>query len=194
MRALFQRVQRFEPEAGLTLIELLVAATLSVIVVGAATSMLISAVRQQPEISQSSQDISTARYVLERMTREIRNGITVVAKESSASTLAFTAYTRHATCGSTGSLAAGESARVCKITYSCSATGCTRAETDSAATGPGTAVPLIGGIDNAKVFSYSPDLEEATFVGVNFRIPERDGDEHLTISDGATLRGGNPFE
>jgi type II secretory pathway pseudopilin PulG len=194
VKALIQRVRRSDAEAGLTLIELLVAATLSVIVVGAATSMLISAVRQQPEISQSSQDISTARYVLERMTREIRNGVTVVAKESSASTLAFTAYTRHATCGGTGSLAAAESARVCKITYSCSATGCTRAETDSTATGPGTAVPLIGGIDNAKVFSYSPDLEEATFVGATLRIPERDGDEHLTISDGATLRGGNPFE
>jgi len=194
MRRLVARVRRSDSESGLTLIELLVAATMSVIVVGGATSMLISAVRQQPEISQSSQDISTARYVLERMTREIRNGVAVVAKESSASTLAFTAYTRHATCGSTGSLAAGESARVCKITYSCSATACTRAETDSAATGPGTPVPLIDGIDSSKVFSYSPDLEEATFVGVTLRIPEHDGDEHLTISDGATLRGGNPFE
>lgn len=194
MRVLVERLRRCDSEAGLTLIELLVAATMSVIVVGAATSMLISAVRQQPEISQSSQDISTTRYVLERMTREIRNGIAVVAKESSSSTLAFTAYTRHAICGSTGSLASGESARICKITYSCSATGCTRAEAASTATGAGTAVPLIGGIDNAKVFSYSPDLEEATFVGVTLRIPERDGDEHLTISDGATLRGGNPFE
>lgn len=194
MRALVKRVRLSEAEAGLTLIELLVAATMSVIVVGAATSMLISAVRQQPQISQRSQNISTARYVLERMTREIRNGITVVPKESNASTVAFTSYSRHATCGGSGSLAAGESARVCKITYSCSATACTRAETDSLATGPGTPVPLIAGIDNAKVFSYAPDLEEATFVSVNFRIPESDGADHLTISDGATLRGGNPFE
>jgi Tfp pilus assembly protein PilW len=194
MRRLVARVRRCDTEAGLTLIELLVAATMSVIVVGGATSMLISAVRQQPEISQRSQDISTARYVLERMTREIRNGITVVAKESSASTLTFTAYSRHAVCGSTGSMAPGESAHVCKITYSCSATACSRAETESTATGPGTAAPLISGIDSAKVFSYSPELEEATFVSVNLRIPEADGADHLIISDGATLRGGNPFE
>jgi type II secretory pathway pseudopilin PulG len=194
VKALIQRVRRSEAEAGLTLIELLVAATMSVIIVGAATSMLISAVRQQPEISQRSQVVSTARFVLERMTREIRNGIAVVPQESSASTVAFTAYVRHATCGGSGSLASSKSAQICKITYSCSATACTRAETASTATGAGTAVPLFSGIDNAKVFSYSPDLEEATFIGATFRIPEGDGDTHLTISDGATLRGGNPFE
>lgn len=194
MRPLLRRARRHDGESGLTLVELLVAASMSVIVVGAATSMLISAVRQQPDISQRSQNVSTARWALERMTREIRNGISVVSTESSSSTLAFNAYVRHATCGSNGGLAPGESARICKVTYSCTATACTRAETASAAVGPGTAVPLFSGIDSAKVFTYSPDLEEATFVGINLRIPNPSGDGRLTISDGATLRGGNPFE
>lgn len=193
MRARLRRVRVGHREAGLTLIELLVAATMSVIIVGAATSMLISAVRQQPQISDRSQDVSTARFVLERMTREIRNGISVVSNESSASTLAFNAYVRHAACGSPGALAPGQSARICKVTYSCSATACTRAETGSTTPGPGTAVPLFSGIDNAKVFEYSPELADATFVSVHFKIPESDGNGHLTISDGATLRGGNPF-
>jgi Tfp pilus assembly protein PilV len=191
--ARLRRARSDQGESGLTLIELLVAATMSVIIVGAATSMLISTVRQQPEISGRSQNVSEARYVLERMTREIRNGISVVASESSASTLTFHAYVRHATCGASGGLAAGQSARICKVTYSCTATACTRGETDSATPGPGPAVPLFSGIGSAKVFAYEPDIAGADFVSVNFRIPDPDGDASLTISDGATLRGGNPF-
>jgi Tfp pilus assembly protein PilW len=193
VRARLRRVRLDKDESGLTLIELLVAATMSVIVVGAATSMLISTVRQQPEISERSQNVSEARWVLERMTREIRNGISVVTNESNVSTLAFYAYVRHATCGSSGGLAAGQSARICKITYSCSTTACTRAETDPATPGPGSAVPLFSGIGSDKVFAYEPDIGKAEFVSVNFRIPDPDGDASLTISDGATLRGGNPF-
>jgi len=34
-----------------------------------------SAVKSQPQISEKSQAVSTARWVMERMTREIRNGI-----------------------------------------------------------------------------------------------------------------------
>jgi hypothetical protein len=175
------------------LIELLVASAMSVIVVGAATAMLISVVRQQPQISERSQDVSDTRYVLERMTREIRNGISVLPEASSASNLTFFAYVRHAACGSSTALPPSQSALVCKVTYSCSATACTRAETASTDPGTGTPVPLFSGIDNAKVFSYDPDLEEASFVSVTFRVPDPRGEAHLTISDGATLRGGNPF-
>jgi Tfp pilus assembly protein PilW len=192
MRSRFRQVRLRRGEVGLTLVELLVAAAMSVIVVGAATSMLISVVRQQPEISERSQNVSTARWVLERMTREIRNGITVIPTESSSSTLAFEAYVRNAACGGTTSLGASESSRVCKVTYSCSTTGCTRAEAEVGG-GTGTPVSLFTGIDDSKVFSYSPDRETATFVSVTLRIPNPAGDGHLTISDGATLRGGNPF-
>jgi hypothetical protein len=193
MRGRVRSVWAGEREAGLTLIELLVASAMSVIVVGAATAMLISVVRQQPQISERSQDVSTTRFVLERMTREIRNGISVVPEASSASNLTFYAYVRHANCGSSAALPPGESARVCKVTYSCGATACTRAETTSTDPGAGTPVPLFSGIDNANVFNYDPDLEEASFVGITFRVPDPRGEAHLTISDGATLRGGNPF-
>lgn len=190
MRWLWRRLT--EEEAGLTLIELLVAASIGVVVLGATSSMLVSVVRTQPKISDRAQDASTGRWVLERMTREIRNGVTVQSG-SSASTLIFTAQVRHTTCGSSSSLPASSSSIECKVTYSCSGSACTRGETTPAAVGTGTPVTMFTGINNEKVFNYSPEVKDAGFVGVTLRFPNPDGGGNFTISDGATLRGGDPF-
>ena len=64
-------------EAGLTLVELLVASAMGVVLMGAVGTMVVGAMRAQPEVSKRSQNITTARWVLERMTREIRNGVVV---------------------------------------------------------------------------------------------------------------------
>ena len=64
-------------EGGFTLVELLVASAMGVVVMGAVASLVISAVRDQPKISKQAQNISTARYVLERLTHELRNGVAV---------------------------------------------------------------------------------------------------------------------
>jgi prepilin-type N-terminal cleavage/methylation domain-containing protein len=179
-------------DAGLTLIEMLVAAAIGVVVLGATSTMLISAVRSQPKISDRAEDASTARWVLERMTREIRNGI-AVQPGSSVSTLVFTAHVRSSVCGSGAVLPAGSAAIECKVTYSCSTTGCTRSETTPAASGSGTPVTIFTGVNSNKVFSYSPGIEGASFVGVTLRFPNPDGGGNFTISDGATLRGADPF-
>src|SRR4051812_17803008 len=92
-------------ERGLTLIELLVAATMGVILMGAAASLMISALKDQPKISKRAQTISTARWVMERFTREIRNGIAVAPGKATASEVSFTTYVRTPTCGGTGTLA-----------------------------------------------------------------------------------------
>jgi Tfp pilus assembly protein PilW len=179
-------------EAGLTLVEMLIAAAVGVIVLGAASTMLISVVRTQPKISHRAEDASTARWVLERMTREIRNGV-AVQPGSSVSNLIFTAHVRSSACGGGTSLPASSAAIECKVTYSCNATRCTRSETTPAATGSGTPVTIFTGIDSEKVFSYSPGIEGASFVGVTLRFPNPDGGGDFTISDGATLRGADPF-
>ncbi len=90
-------IRKRDREAGLTLIELLVAAAMSVILVGAAGAMLISAVRNQPKLSKKTQNVTTARYVLERMTREIRNGIVVYS--ATGSKVAFKTRVRRSACG-----------------------------------------------------------------------------------------------
>lgn len=185
MRRVRARLGR--PEEGLTLIELLVASAMSVILVGAASSMLISAVRNQPQLSERSQKVTGARWVQERMTRELRNGVRVdLATPSSVS---FVAKVRSAVCGGTGLLASDAPANECQVTYDCaSGSACTRAEAAEGAVGGGTPKTLITGLESGAVFDYFPDVEEPTYVGIILRLPNPTGSGSFTVSDGASLR------
>ncbi|HEX6689485.1 MAG TPA: hypothetical protein VF085_12615, partial [Solirubrobacterales bacterium] len=165
MRRLRARLGNGDREAGLTLVELLVAASMSVVLVGAAGAMLISAVRDQPKLSKKAQDISTARYVLERMTREIRNGIAVIpgatGSGATGSRVEFETLLRRAKCGGAVQTNAAIGAIPCLVTYSCTTTACTRTETAPGASAA-TATPqvLIDGLDSNKVFNYEPSRED----------------------------------
>ncbi|HYH54911.1 MAG TPA: hypothetical protein VD761_12360 [Solirubrobacterales bacterium] len=188
MSWLGQRLGSVRDESGLTLVELLVAAAMSVVIVGAAGSMMISAVQSQPKLSKRAQDISSARWVLERMTREIRNGI-VVEPGATGAIVSFQAYVRHASCGSATPLPPASSAIVCKVTYNCSGgTSCTRAEAAPGTPATGTPRTIFNGIASDKVFNFSPSPSEATFIGVTLRFPNPDAAGFLTVSDGASLR------
>jgi Tfp pilus assembly protein PilW len=189
-------------EAGLTLVELLVAAAMSVVVVGAAGSMLISAVRDQPKISKRAQNISSARWVLARMTREIRNGIEVNSGTATAATVSFKTYVRRSSCGGGVSNEASAPAIPCQVTYSCTTTACSRIEAAPGveASPPGSASTVFEGIDDPAVFCYVPSSEAdpstcgalgeetPTYIGVTLHIPNPDGGGDLTVSDGASLR------
>jgi Tfp pilus assembly protein PilW len=174
-------------ESGLTLVELLVAAAMSVVIVGAAGSMLISAVRTQPKLSKKAQNITTARWVLERLTREIRNGVKVEAGSSSSVT--FITRVRRAECGGAVEEDADQPAIECKVTYSCTTTACMRSEVAPEAEGAGTPTTIVSGLDSGEVFEYSPtNAAEATYVGITLNIPNPEGEGDLTITDGASLR------
>jgi type II secretory pathway pseudopilin PulG len=187
MRPMRARFAGAEREAGLTLVELLVAAAISVVLVGAACAMLISAVRDQPKLSKRAQNISTARYVLERMTREIRNGIFVY--EGTGSRVSFLTQVRRASCGGGFEEEASAPAIKCRVTYVCTTTSCTRTETDPAIEGEaGTPTTIASGLDSSSVFNYEPNPEEADYVGVTLHIPNPEGSGDLVVSDGAGLR------
>jgi len=189
MKAQRPRAAGRDREAGLTLVELLVAAAMSVVIVGAASSMLISAVQSQPKLSKKAQQISTARYVLERMTREIRNGILVY--EGSGSSVSFLTQVRRTACGAGVEEEADKPAIKCEVTYTCTTTECTRTEAvpppeEGAA---GTPVTVVSGLDSSSVFNFEPpDPSEATYIGVTLHIPNPEGSGDLTVSDGAGLR------
>lgn len=185
-------------ESGVTLIELLVALIMGTLVVGGATSMLISAVRQQPEQQQQAQRISTARFQLERMTREIRNGTSITTAGSSS--VSFVARVRRTACGGAPPTSASTPSIECQIVYSCATTSCTRTETAVGATG-GTATTIVTDIDSAEVFCFVPssnaDPSECgpiepgvspTYIGITLSVPNPSERGHLTISDGASLR------
>jgi hypothetical protein len=174
-------------ERGLTLIELLLAAAMSVVVVGAGTSMLISAVRTQPQLSERSQKVTEVRWVQERMTKELRNGIRV--DEATSTVVSFVTRVRTTACGAGAPLSSDTPAIDCQVTYDCSSgVACTRAEAAEGLVGGGTPRPLIGDLESGAVFDYFPSKEEPTYVGIVLRIPNPGGSSALTVSDGASLR------
>jgi type II secretory pathway pseudopilin PulG len=180
------RLRKQRGEGGFTLVELLVASTMGVVVMGAVASLVISAVREQPKISKESQNISSARWMLARLTHELRNGIAV--KEGTASRISFEGYVRHKTCGGSGVLASNTSAIKCRITYECSTTACSRKETIPATT-TGIATPVFSGLASNQIFTYVPSVANATYVKATLRLPDpTDAGSPLVISSGASLR------
>lgn len=183
-----QLVSRLRQEAGLTLVEMLVASAMGVVLMGAVGSLVVSAVRDQPVISEKAADIQTARWVLERMTRELRSGV-VVDKSTSTSSVSFQTYVRHTACGGTTILPSTSAAIKCEVTYSCAAASCTRRETSPGVYTGGSLTTIFTGLSNsATVFSYSPSSTAPTYVGVKIQIPNPGGSGALTVSDGASLR------
>jgi hypothetical protein len=188
MRRLRTRLGAGSSEAGLTLVEMLVAASMSVLIVGAVSSMLISSVRTQPRVSEKAQSVSTARYLLERLTREIRNGVRV--DEATGARVSFVSKVRRSSCGGSGTLEGTQPAIECQITYDCtSGTACTRTEATKGDLVGGTPRLLTAELDLAgsDVFSYSPSVEP-TYIGVTLRVPNPSGSGALTVSDGASMR------
>lgn len=186
-------------ESGLTLIEMLVAATMSVILVGASCAMLISAVRDQPALSKKAQNVTTARYQLERVVRELRNGVKL--ETTTPAQVVLVARVRRVSCGGAVQTDPAAEAVQCRITYSCSGGVCTRSEATLEGAPVGTSVVAVTGIGDDSVFCFVPSAEAdptscgppkpestPTYVGVNLSVPNPDGPGLLTISDGATLR------
>lgn len=180
------RLRRPKGEGGFTLVELLVSAAMGVIVMGAVASLLISAVREQPKISKEVQNVSSARWMLERLTHELRDGKTV--KEGTASKISFIGYVRRTTCGGSTPLAATSPAIECRITYECSTTSCTRKETSPESTS-GVAKQVFTGLASNQIFTYVPNAANATYVKATLQLPDpTNAGSPLVISSGASLR------
>jgi prepilin-type N-terminal cleavage/methylation domain-containing protein len=185
-RILDRRLGRLGGEAGFTLIEMLVASAMSIVVLGGVGSLLISTLHDQPVLTQKAANIQTARWVLERLTRELRDG--VVVDKATASSVSFQTYVRHSTCGGSTMLPSTSASIKCEVTYTCSGGSCTRVE---AAPGvyTGTATVIFEGLNNSSsVFTYSPSTTSATYVGVTLAIPNPSGGGATTVSDGVSLR------
>lgn len=198
--ALRRRLGEGDDEAGLTLIELLVASAMSVILVGAVGTMVIGAVRHQPEVSERAAAVSQMRWVLERATREIRNGVAVDVAQASASSVTFRTQVRRAACGGAPPSSTNVPTIECMVTYACTASACTRTEAPLEG-GGGSTETMVEGIGDSSVFCYVPSAEvdpskcgpvdpatPPTFVGLSFRVPNPSGPGAMTISDGASMR------
>ena len=176
---------RLGAEDGQTLTELLVALMIGLIVAAGAMTLLQIIVRSQPESRERSAHIQQGRAMLERITRELRQGEAVQVATSSELTL--TTYARSAGCTWTGSPAPRA------VTYSCEGGSCTRA----VAGGPSEL--LVSGLRTDDVFRYceadllmdceaQPTAANPGYVEVELAYPRTDGGEAVTVRDGVYLR------
>jgi type II secretory pathway pseudopilin PulG len=197
-RRLARRLRALDHEAGMTLIEMLVATIMGLIVVGGATAMLISAVRDQPKQQKQAESIDTARFELERMTRELRNGVTVTS--STSNSVSFVARVRRTSCGGPVPTNPSTPAIQCQIVYACTTSSCTRTEREVGQTSGGISSTIVTGIASPEVFCFVPSAAGGTkcgpakagtvpnYVGITLAVPNPSGPGSLTISDGAALR------
>jgi hypothetical protein len=118
---------------------------------------------------------------MERLTRELRQGATVYT--ATPTQLSLATYVDSVTCGGAHS----STAILCRVTYTCT-TACTRLEAKPDGTSPGGAVTVVSGLSSGNVFTYWPTTGAARYVGATFIFPGQNGDDAITVSDGAALR------
>jgi prepilin-type N-terminal cleavage/methylation domain-containing protein len=172
-------------ERGFTLIELLVATSLGLVVIGAALTMFVGAINSQPRDTSKIAAMQQARTTVDRITRELRQGLEVVPTPS-ASRLEMVTYVKAATCGG----AAASTSIPCRVTYNCSGATCTRYVAQPNGSAPGPTETVASGLASTSVFTYSPSTTDPSYVGVSFAV---NGSGHpFTLRDGVTLR--NPSE
>jgi prepilin-type N-terminal cleavage/methylation domain-containing protein len=161
-------------ERGFTLIELLIATSLGLVVIGAALAMFIGGVRSEPRTAAKVAAIQEARVVLDRMTRELRQGIEV---SSTASQLEILTYVKAATCNG----APASTSIPCEVTYTCAGDACTRMVANPGGS-PGPATQVVDGLVNTNVFEA-----DSSYVGIEFVLMSGD-DDPVTLEDGVALR------
>ena len=171
-------------ERGLTLVELLVVIMLSLVILFAATNVLIASVTGEKRARDRAGQIQDARVMVERVSRELRKGYGVEVAEPARLTLLT--YVLRASCG--GSPATESIA--CRVAYECEAGACTRAETDPGGPGTGgTPVETVRGLSSDSVFSYDPSATDPNYVSVRLELPaELEGEDAITLEDGVALR------
>jgi prepilin-type N-terminal cleavage/methylation domain-containing protein len=174
--------RRLARDDGFTLVELLVASAIGLVVIGAGVLMFTAAIRSQPKASSRLAKVRTARTTSERIVRELRQGWSTPTATSNQ--LSILTYVHRATCG--GAYASASIA--CRVTYTCTAGTCTRMEAQPNGTSPGPARQVVTGLSNGIVFSYTTGSGGSSWVGITLQFPGQNGDDAITVEDGAALR------
>jgi hypothetical protein len=143
--------------------------------------------RTQPRIAERSAQLEQGRAMVERVTRELREGSDL--QSPTATGLSFLTFVRTQQCGSgTQPTSSATPGLRCRVSYTCTAGTCWRTEALPDGSSPGPAVKAVEGLNTTEVFDYSPSPTAAEHVAVTLEYPALEGDESVTLSDGAALR------
>jgi type II secretory pathway pseudopilin PulG len=181
MRALGSIVRsRLSAEEGYTLPELLMATVLSLLLATAAFMMFTTAIRSQPGLTGRDHAIQQARFAMERMIREIRQGGALVGTPLAQSMSFRTFVAGSAVC--VGGASDPYAHKPCVVTYSCASGTCTRREQNPYTGIQGSPVPMVTGLATSDVFEYWSDPT------TECQPPPQVSNEAVSIRDEATLR------
>lgn len=165
-------------ERGFTLVELLVATALSLVLIGVAVALITSALQSEPRTSSRSSQIEAGRVMLERITRELREGCRV---EGGGQALSV-----YMDCEADDPT----------YRYSCDSgdadpdhASCSREDVAA-----GTSVLMVDGLED------DPDevwpvftVDSNNYVEIQLRFPREEADgESVTLSDGVAMRNEPP--
>lgn len=176
---------RRRDEQGFTLVELLVSTMVSMLALFVTLALLDLAVKSEPDIADRNVSIQEAEVALERMTREVRQAYEVVA--ASSTDLTILTYANRAACGSNQL----DTARPCRVVYSCAGGDCTRTASEEDGSGTGPSQQIVSGLSSDSVFTYEPSPSDARAVGMTLSFPAAGGsgnDDAITVTDGAVMR------
>ena len=173
---------RFTAESGYSLPELLVAIAIALIVAAGGAMLVTIAVQSQPRAGDRAADVQQGRTMIDAISREVRQGQTVFNPTPSG--FEVLGYVGRESCGG----GPGAASILCRVSYSCGSTSCTRTERNP--DGSGTAGPrvVVEGISGPNVFTYQGPATDPTYVGINLVFPDEAGEEAVTLADGVELR------
>lgn len=185
---------RLSSEEGFTLVELLIAMALGIVVLTTAAFVFTAGIRLQPRIDKRATEIQQARYMSDRITRELRQGSNASASVDGSQLMILTYVPRDTVCNTPAT--PGSTLARCRVFYRCAVAGtassCTRTECPPALLAPGTgcgqATPSVSGLASSQVFSFSPQTPGQAYVGIHLVFPAENGDDAITIQDGVALR------
>lgn len=172
-------------ERGYTLIEMLVAATMGMVVMGGAITIFIGAVRSEPRTSSKVTAITQGRVAVERITRELRQGVDVIPEGPNQ--LGLVTYLPQGSCLTPG--AGG--AEPCRVSYVCTSGTCMRTVSRPDGSSPGTPLQVVTDLSSNAVFTYaSSELGSEPYVSVRLSFAASEGGP-VVVADGASLRNGD---
>lgn len=175
---------RLGDQRGMTLNELLISITLTLIVVAAGYAILGVTQRAQPRITERADALQEGRFLIERITRELRLG-TGIDSVSTPSRLTIWTFVHRSWCGGP----VGTSTIECQVIYDCDPAGtCTRTERNTDGSGSAPPRTTVTGLASNQLFSYTPSAVDADYVGLRLEFPAASDDDAVTLEDGVALR------
>lgn len=163
---------RLRPEAGFTLIELMVGLALAMIIFFAAVNFIDVGTRSQAETGERVHALGQQRVGLERMTRELRQAQDVVTSTGAVDFILPEP-------GATADL---------QVRYDCTVENqCRRFEAPVGQTFPASYDPLVTDVESA-AFDLQTIASAGDYVAIDLRVSLPDRDLPIALTDGVHLR------